>query len=102
MSVIDELLLKDNYSKEVWLGRGLNPSDQNVILILETATLNFLNALKTVASQSELNKETKEKKVAILVDRLPWDELDTEEKEFLADTLAPAIESLGLNPWLIF
>lgn len=33
MSVIDELLLKDNYSKEVWLGRGLNPSDQNVILI---------------------------------------------------------------------
>ena len=37
-----------------------------------------------------------------LVDNLPWYDLDTEEKEFLADVLAPAIESLGMNPWLIF
>jgi hypothetical protein len=102
MSVIDGLLVKDNYSNELWLDRGLNPSSKSVVMALESATSNFLKSLKVVASIPDLDQATKIKEVTLLVDSLPWDDLDTEEKEFMADTLAPAIESLGLNPWLIF
>lgn len=37
-------------------------------------------------------------KINGLVDDLPWFDLDTEEKEFLADVLAPAIKSAGFDP----
>jgi hypothetical protein len=102
MSVIDGLIVKDNYSNELWLDRGLNPSSKSLVMALESATSNFLKSLKVVASTPDLDQATKTKEVTLLVDSLPWDDLDTEEKEFMADTLAPAIESLGLNPWLIF
>lgn len=102
MSVIDGLLVKDNYSNELWFDRGLNPSSKSVVLVLELATSNFLKSLNIVASTPDLDQAEKTKEVTLLVDSLPWNELDTEEKEFMADTLAPAIESIGLNPWMIF
>ena len=102
MSIIDELLNKDNYSQSSWVERGLNPSPESVTLILNVATKDFLQRLKSTSSKSSLTQTQKMTEVSGLVDALPWDELDTEEKEFMADVLAPAIESLGLNPWAIF
>lgn len=100
--VIDELLKKENYSIEKWSERGLNPSPITTIEFMEKETKIFLIELKKVSEETNLSLEEKNKKVTLLVDKLPWYDLDTEEKEFLADVLAPAIESLGLEPWSIF
>ncbi|KZZ82403.1 hypothetical protein A3767_00130 [Oleiphilus sp. HI0133] len=100
--VIDQVLDKDNYAKEEWQARGLNPSPQAKIQVLEAVTKSFLTELKSVHSRYDNDKVQLSAAVNRLVDELPWSELDTEEKEFLADVLAPAIRSVGLNPWLIF
>lgn len=86
---------------ENWAARGLNPSDQSVIQILKNATNYFIENLEKIYSSNQPS-ETKLKLILNLVDKLSWYKLDTEEKEFLADTLAPAIESAGFNPWTIF
>ncbi|MDO6842173.1 hypothetical protein Q4602_22135 [Paraglaciecola chathamensis] len=77
------------------------PSPKPVIKKLEKVTVNFLNNLKVINENSELDNASKLGKVQKLVDQLPWDDFDTEEKEFLADVIAPAIESMGYNPWSI-
>lgn len=99
---IDELLQKENYAKELWEPRGLIPSPDNVIKKLEFVTKAFLKSLRVINQDSTLDKSAKLKMVKQLVDELPWIDFDTEEKEFLADVLAPAIESMGFNPWTIF
>ncbi len=96
--VIDRILGQDNYSKAAFLARGLNPSDDDTIQVLGAATNKFLIELKTGLESSGDLREFVSKQV----DALPWFDLDTEEKEFLADVLAPAIESVGLDPWKIF
>ena len=96
--VIDRISEQDNYSDSAFLARGLNPSDGDAILVLEMATKKFLAELKSGLETSDDIREFVSKQV----DDLPWFNLDTEEKEFLADVLAPAIESIGLDPWKIF
>ncbi|MFC6267231.1 hypothetical protein [Frigoriflavimonas asaccharolytica] len=84
-----------------WAARGLNPSEQSIILKLRKATNDFLDKLEKIYSANE-DSEPKYKEVSNIVDELPWDELDTEEKEFLADELAPAIKAAGFDPSTIF
>lgn len=86
---------------ENWKLRELNPSDEHIVNILRTSTNSFLAELENV---NNLNStlETKLNEISDLVDELPWSELDTEEKEFLADTLTPAIKAAGFDPWSIF
>lgn len=98
---IEELIVNDNYTLPLWEERGLMPSPAPVIKQLENVTVSFLKSLKAIDENSELDKPSKLEKVQRLVDQLPWDDFDTEEKEFLADVIAPAIESMGYNPWSI-
>ena len=96
--VIDNILARDNYSRDVWLARGVDPSDETRIQALEIATTEFLIALKSGLRNSNDVKAF----VSKLVDDLPWHDFDIEERGFLADVLAPAIESAGLDPWQIY
>ncbi|WP_194866760.1 hypothetical protein [Pseudoalteromonas sp. PPB1] len=98
---IEELIVNDNYALQLWEERGLMPSPAPVIKQLENVTVSFLKYLKAINENSELDKPSKLEQVQRLVDQLPWDDFDTEEKEFLADVIAPAIESMGFNPWSI-
>ncbi|MFD2177081.1 hypothetical protein [Veronia pacifica] len=98
---IEELIRKDNYALSLWEERGLMPSPAHVIKHLEVVTVTFLKNLKEIDENTELDKPSKLTKVQELVDLLPWSDFDTEEKEFLADVIAPAIESMGYNPWSI-
>ena len=99
--IILEIKQSDSYENpEHWLDRGLNPSDAGVIQLLRNATNNFLDALKVIYESSDTNEVTLQK-IHNLVDELPWIELDTEEKEFLAEVIAPAIEATGNDPWEI-
>lgn len=84
-----------------WERRGLIPSDQHTINLLRTSTNKFLDELESI-NRSDDAIETQLNQISDLVDDLPWLELDTEEKEFLADTLAPAIKMAGFDPWAIF
>lgn len=84
-----------------WKARGLMPSDKPVILLLRTTTNEFLDKLEEICITNE-SSETKLRLVSQRVDELPWNELDTEEKEFLVDTLAPAIKAAGFNPSTLF
>jgi hypothetical protein len=101
-NIIEKIRTSDIYENpKNWEARGLNPSDQHVVDILRKATNIFLDKLDEIHNSNE-SSDTKLKQISNLVDELPWDELDTEEKEFMADTLAPAIEAAGFNPWTIF
>lgn len=98
---IEELIKNDNYALPLWEKRGLMPSPVSVIKQLESVTDRFLKNLKVINENSELDISSKLERVQKLVNQLPWDDFDTEEKEFLADVIAPAIESMGYNPWTI-
>ncbi|WP_299312281.1 hypothetical protein [uncultured Aquimarina sp.] len=101
-SIIKKIRTSDIYENpNNWKARGLNPSEQSVILILRKATNDFLKKLEKIYNSKE-SSETKLNQVSNIVDELPWDELDTEEKEFIAEELAPAIQALGFDPWTIF
>lgn len=84
-----------------WEARGLMPSNKPVILILRKATNDFLDKLEEIYMRNE-SSEAKLKLITEIVNELPWNKLDTEEKEFLADTLAPAIKAAGFDPRAIF
>lgn len=100
--VVLKIKNSDIYENSInWEKRGLHPSNEDVIKLLREETNNFLDKLVRL-DNSEISDEEKLKKVNHFVDNLPWNELDTEEREFMADVLAPAIEAIGYNPWLIF
>lgn len=102
LKTVKEIKQSDIYENpKNWEARGLIPSGQPVIEILRKATNNFLDQLIEIDS-ANAPSETKLIQISNLVDELPWDELDTEEREFMADTLAPAIKAAGFNPWTIF
>ncbi|GEM_PF-1410647 len=84
-----------------WEARGLMPSSEPIIIKLRKATDEFLTKLEKIQSSTE-SYDHKLDQIGKIVDELPWDELDTEEKEFLADTLAPAIKAAGFEPTTIF
>ncbi len=101
-STVEKIKTSNIYENpENWLSRGLNPSDQSVVLILRNATIEFLDKLEVIYNNNK-SSATKLNQVSAIVDELPWDDLDTEEKEFMADELAPAIQAAGFNPWEIF
>lgn len=99
---IDTIYNNDNYASTAWKQRGLIPSPLVTISLMEQSTKRFLIQLKSVSENPPKDPTQLNAQVMALVDTLPWDQLDTEEKEFLADVLAPAIESLGVNPWIFF
>jgi hypothetical protein len=102
LKTVNEIKTSDIYENPSnWEARGLNPSDKQVIITLRKATNDFLDRLVKIHNSNE-SSETKLKQISNFVDELPWDELDTEEKEFMADTLAPAIAAAGFDPWTIF
>ncbi|WP_136467874.1 hypothetical protein [Flagellimonas onchidii] len=84
----------ENHSN--WEARGLNPSDKSIIEILRSSTIGFLQKLEEINESSE-SSDVKLVMISDMVDELPWFELDTEEKEFLADVLAPAIKAAGFT-----
>jgi hypothetical protein len=102
--VIDSILRDLRFSDpEAWEERGLNPSQESVVNLMQTAASRFLLELKQLwpVSEEPVSPDI-HARVQSLVEGLPWDDLDTEEREFLADVLAPAIQGLGLNPWAMF
>ena len=101
-SIVSQVNNSDIYeSSKNWEKRGLNQSDKSIVLLLRKSTDEFLLKLSEIHISGETHK-SKLKQINIIVDELPWNTLDTEEKEFLADVLAPAIEATGFNPWTIF
>lgn len=101
-NTIDSIRNSDIYENpKNWEARGLNPSDQTVILLLRKATNDFLDKLEKIYTSNETSLN-KRKQISGIIDDLPWDELDTEEREFMADTLAPAIKAAGFDPWSLF
>jgi len=101
-ALIKETKTSDIYENQThWEARGLNPSDKSVIQILRKATNSFLEELEKI-HHSNASTENKLIQISNNVDSLPWDDLDSEEKDFMAEVLAPAIEAAGFNPWTIF
>lgn len=101
-NTIDSIRNSDIYENpKNWEARGLNPSDQTVILRLRKATNDFLDKLEKIHTSDETSRK-KRTLILGIIDELPWDQLDTEEREFMADTLAPAIKAAGFDPWSLF
>lgn len=100
-NTVEKIRTTDIYENpKNWEARGLNPSEQSIIVILRITTNDFIEKLEKIYYSNELS-ETKLKQVSNIVDEIPWGELDTEEKEFMADELAPAIMAAGFDPWAI-
>ncbi|WP_405246163.1 hypothetical protein [Cellulophaga sp. Asnod2-G02] len=99
--IVENLKNSDVYeNKQYWEERGLNQSDAEVVQILRNSTNDFLDKLSTIVN-ANTPKESKLTAIQNIVDNLPWDDLDTEEKEFLSEVIAPAIEVAGFDPWSI-
>ena len=77
--------------------RGLNQSGKSIILILRNVTNKFLDKLVKIYNSNQSSK-SRLKQVSNIFDELPWNQLDTEEKEFMTDELFPAIKTAGINP----
>lgn len=92
LKTVNAIKKSDIYENpENWEARGLNPSDQQVIDVLRKATNDFLDRLVEIDNSNEPS-ETKLNQISNLIDELPWDELDTEEKEnFFERLIRPAI-----------
>ena len=100
--IIEGLKNRDSFNKaSSWEKRNLIQSDAYVISILNNAKAVFLKEIQAIKDKYHSDKE-RLVNLNKLVDNLPWDELDTEEREFMADELAPAIEALGFDPIIIF
>ncbi len=100
--IIRNLRKHDSFNQaSSWEERGLNPSGQEIIKMMNKAKSNFLKEIQVIKDNYSTEEERLEQ-LNKLVDELPWDELDTEEREFLADELSPAIEALGFDPVIIF
>ncbi|KQS90151.1 hypothetical protein [Chryseobacterium sp. Leaf394] len=99
---IDSIKSSDTYENpENWEARGLMPSPKLIIFKLRQATNDFLRKLDSIQLSND-SYDAKKSQIKDIVDELPWDELDTEEKEFLADTLTPAIKAAGFDPLAVF
>lgn len=100
--IIRDLKKKDSFnSKDAWEKRGLNQSGQDIITIMNVAKKTFLNGIQKIKEGNNSEEETL-RQLNVLLDTLPWDELDTEENEFLVEEISPAIEALGFDPVVIF
>jgi hypothetical protein len=100
--IIRELKKKDSFNpKAAWEKRGLNQSGQDIIAILNDSKETFLTGIQKIKESNSSEEETL-RQLNELVDKLPWDELDTEENEFLVEEISPAIEALGFDPVVIF
>jgi hypothetical protein len=100
--IIERLRKRDSFNQSAsWEKRGLSQSDGYVLSILNNAKSVFLKEIQAIKNKCHSDKE-RLVNLNKLVDNLPWDELDTEEREFMADELAPAIEALGFDPVMIF
>ena len=99
--IIDDLLIKDHYSQKAWKERGLNPSPDSTITSMNIATKEFLIKLKPLSENKSPGNENLIAEVTKIVDDFPWDDFDREEKDFIADVIAPAIDSLGVSAWEI-
>lgn len=92
------------FSESEWIKRGLNPSDQNIIDLMET---NVDNCISELISSIE-NSKTKSSLKAILKSNLKKNgkNFDTEEREFIADNYSKISKILDvdftkeLNNWL--
>ena len=101
-TIITEIKTSNTYESPTnWEERGLNQSENSIVKLLRETTNEFLNELTLIHNSSDSEK-LKLERINKIVDNLPWSSLDTEEKEFLADVLAPAIHATGFNPWTIF
>ena len=96
---IDDLLKKDHYSQKAWKERGLNPSSNTTITSMNISTKELLIKLKQLSDNKYSDNEKLIAEVTKIVDDFPWDDFDREEKDFVADVIAPAIDSLGVNAW---
>ena len=99
---VDSGIEKNHYEPSAWEARGLIQSKPEVVNLLKLETHTFLIGLKKVGLNQELSMEQKSAKVMALTDAISWYDLDTEEREFIADTLVPYIQKLGLDPWVYF
>jgi hypothetical protein len=92
--IIEALRKRDSFNKaSSWEKRGLNQSDGYVISILNNAKSVFLKEIREIKDNDHSDKE-RLVNLNRLVDNLPWDELDTEEREFM-NWLLP------LKPWVL-
>ena len=97
--IIDDLLKKKLCSQKTWKERGLNPSPESVITSMNIATKEFLIKLKKLSENKNTDNEKLIVEVTEIVDDFPWGNFDREEKDFIADVIAPAIDSLGVKAW---
>ena len=97
--IIDDLLKKELYSQKAWKERGLNPSPDSIITSMNIATKEFLIKLNKLSKNKNTDNEKLIAEVTEIVDDFPWDDFDREEKDFIADVIAPAIDSLGVKAW---
>jgi len=92
---LEELILLEKFADHVWLDRGLNPSIKSLCISLQNE-LNLIirEILKLPVDSTDLNKISVLKKSLLSFDKY---ELDTEEKELIADYFAQISDIIKID-----
>ena len=94
IKTLEELKLKNRFSKEDWKLRGLIPSPKEIIREMKDEVNKFISFLiELIRQQEEITEET----IQNYFDE--WDSyhLDTEETEYVADEMSEIMTMLGLE-----
>lgn len=96
VSALDKLKSKEKFSEVEWKRRGLNPSEKNLCIKLEKLFNDLISNLISAINQKENNKEI-ENIFQHHFKKIYSDELDTEEREFIADYFAEIAQILKIE-----
>jgi alpha-L-fucosidase len=95
-TLIKSLIDKKKFSKEDWLERGVNPSSKVVIDKMNKVTNQFLISLDQadiLALSEDQMLETVEK----IMDKIPWSDFDTAERDFIFEEIKPVLLKLEID-----
>tara|TARA_B110000211_G_C14028641_1_gene531049 strand:+ start:754 stop:1230 length:477 start_codon:yes stop_codon:yes gene_type:complete len=83
----------NNYPKEAWLARGLNPSDDDVIEEMNNDADRFINFLITNIGSENITNH-----IQIYFEDWERESFDTEEREFIFDFYFEVLDECGIKP----
>jgi hypothetical protein len=93
---LEKLKNKEKFSNEEWENRGLNPSEKSLCISLENSLTDLLTNLIFANNTKKSDKEI-ENIFELCYKEIKFDELDTEEREFVMDYLDEIAEVLKID-----
>ena len=99
-TMLNILVNKKKYEEKEWAERLVVRPSQTVIDKMNSVTNAFCLRLGYVDFDKLIDNNEKLEVVMDLVDKIPWLDFDTTDREFIADEIIPVLIKIGVDPEL--